>query len=69
MSRRRDGCSGKKKHPNRSVACIARRRQKLVGTRAYKCRVCGMWHLGRSNRPYDVQQRISAILGDSNAAT
>ena len=62
---RRNGCSGKRRHPrlfNAMMAIKHARNKQLV---AYFCGRCGGWHVGNSNAPWKVQARIDQLLEKS----
>lgn len=59
---RRDGCKGKRRHPNKAAACIAAKRLKNCALNVYKCDNCGSWHLGRTRDPFRMAARIDQVL-------
>lgn len=62
MSRRRDGCRGKRRYTSQTAAVRALIRLGNAGLGSYPCRVCGGWHVGNSRRDDKVQARISQLL-------
>lgn len=65
MPKRRNGCTGKVRHPTKEGAIIAAKRMRNRGLDIYRCGRCGGWHCGTSNKPWKVQARISQLLGRS----
>jgi len=59
---RKDGCSGKVRHPSREAAIICMRKQKNSQLSTYRCGKCGGWHVGNSNKPWKIQARINQLL-------
>ena len=55
--------TGKVHHKSREGAMIWLRKTKNKGLSAYRCRMCGDWHLGNSRRPDKIQARIDQLLG------
>jgi len=53
----------KVKHPTHEAACITAKRMKNKRLNVYKCGECHAWHLGNSNAPFRIQERIDQILG------
>lgn len=60
MSKAKKACARKIKHPNRETAMIVIRKQKNVGLSAYKCSICGGWHIGNDIRK--TPTRIAQLL-------
>jgi ribosomal protein L37AE/L43A len=58
-----DGCRGKVGHKSRKAARVA---MKILDNRQmneYRCRKCGKWHVGRSNRREKILARLDQLLG------
>lgn len=58
-----DGCTGKRRHRNRSGALIHMEKLGEPGMNAYRCRKCGGWHIGHSNRAAGIQSRLDRLIG------
>lgn len=64
----RDGCSGKKRHRTREIACIVVKRLKNCAMNVYWCPKCKGWHVGHSRDPYRMAQRVDQILAQHERA-
>jgi len=58
-----DGCTGKRRHRNRSGALIHMEKLGEPGMNAYHCRRCGGWHIGHVSRAAGVQSRLDRLSG------
>src|SRR5262245_53133000 len=65
-----DCASGKVSHRTRAAAMIHIHRLKNKGMEAYRCRLCGNWHIANSRKDWKIQMRIDgreAGHGGNNA--
>lgn len=54
--------TGKLRHPTKGGACVAAKRLKSNRINVFPCAACKGWHIGNSNDPFRLQQRIDQIL-------
>lgn len=59
----RDGCTGKKRHRDKTGAIIHIKKLKEPGMKAYKCAKCGGWHIGHANWRDGLQSRLDRLIG------
>lgn len=60
---KRDGCTGKIRHKGKVGAFIHMKNLKEPGVRAYRCRLCGFWHIGHRNAADGFQSRLDRLIG------
>lgn len=63
MKTKRDGCTGKIRHPKKWGAEIHIKKLKEPGMKAYLCQKCGFWHIGHRNPEDGLQSRLNRLLG------
>lgn len=62
MSKRRDGCAGKKRHRDKRSAVIALKAMNNAGLGTYPCPKCKGWHVGTSRTEWKAQKRLDQLL-------
>jgi hypothetical protein len=60
---KRDGCTGKKRHPKKWGAEIHIKKLQEPGMQAYRCHKCGLWHIGHRNPQDGFQSRLDRLIG------
>lgn len=54
--------TGKVRHRSMEAACIAMRKLKNAGLKAYRCQKCNGWHLANDKKDWKIQARIDQLL-------
>lgn len=61
MSRHK-GCTGKVGHKTLLSAHIAVKKTKNAQVRVYKCKICQLFHIGRSKDPWLKEKRLDQLF-------